>query len=206
METITACENVCRDFYWLESYVPTLIAAVTALVIAFAAYPWQKKKDWDNELRREQREAYRDFIEAWLKLEMELNVLGSDKTVDSPETITQTFAKINTLSDNEMLKLALCASKEVINSVSDMNQGNKKLFYDVGLKVKSILQNSPEQGTLSKKYVEEMQKLVRQARDAQRKNIGLLVTEMRKQEFDKTEAISIEAPGLPPIEINGDGT
>lgn len=63
-ETITACENICRDFSWLGEWMPAAIAASTALLIAFVAYPWQKRKDRELQKESERREVYRLFWEA----------------------------------------------------------------------------------------------------------------------------------------------
>jgi hypothetical protein len=62
METITACENVCRDFSWLKPYAPAFIAGVTALLIAFVAYPWQKQKDRKLKEHSEKLAAYQRFV------------------------------------------------------------------------------------------------------------------------------------------------
>ncbi|WP_170589399.1 hypothetical protein [Ruegeria arenilitoris] len=37
-------------------------ASITALVVAFFAYPWQRQRDHEFELRREQRTSYREFL------------------------------------------------------------------------------------------------------------------------------------------------
>lgn len=64
IETITACENVCRDFSWMAPLAPAFITAGAALLIAFGAYPWQKKRDRDLKIAEEKRLAYQHFFEA----------------------------------------------------------------------------------------------------------------------------------------------
>lgn len=72
---ITACENVCRDFYWLASFDPrvvqglftftaALIASFTALHIAKKVYPIQKDKDRDIKIDEEKRSVYRDYLKS----------------------------------------------------------------------------------------------------------------------------------------------
>ncbi|MEJ2020601.1 MAG: hypothetical protein P8X43_00835, partial [Maritimibacter sp.] len=41
-----------------------LITTIGALVIAFVAYPWQRRLDRDSELMREKRQKYDQFIRA----------------------------------------------------------------------------------------------------------------------------------------------
>jgi len=60
-ETITVCENICRDFSWLGEWMPALLAASVALLIAFGAYSWQKKKDRELQLQLERRSLYGKF-------------------------------------------------------------------------------------------------------------------------------------------------
>lgn len=74
-ETITAWENVCRDFSWLGRIDPrvvqgiltllaALVASATAIYIAKWVYPQQKNIDRRNEVFNEKREAYRKFLTA----------------------------------------------------------------------------------------------------------------------------------------------
>lgn len=66
IESMTICENVCCDFSWVGKWAPAIIAATTALLIAFVAYPWQKQKDRDQKVDEERRHAVANLI---LKIE-----------------------------------------------------------------------------------------------------------------------------------------
>ncbi len=72
-ETITAWDNISRDFSWMTNLDPRVIqglltflsaatAALVALHIARKIYPIQKDKDRDIKIDEEKRVVYRDFL------------------------------------------------------------------------------------------------------------------------------------------------
>lgn len=112
METITACENVCRDFSWLNIFGPWVgpatIAAITALIIAFIAYPWQKQKDRDLQILAEKRKLYAEFLNSLAEYEIR------------SQKMTETFAELQHIHDQSytcmscIQKMVLYAPKTVI--------------------------------------------------------------------------------------------
>ncbi len=65
--------------FWLSEFDPRVVqgiltfgaavtASLTALIVAFVAYPWQKERDHKFELVREQRNACRDYLAAMNRL------------------------------------------------------------------------------------------------------------------------------------------
>lgn len=64
---LTAWQNIAEDFAWVGPFLDTagpLIGMLTALVIAFVAYPWQKNRDRSYALREEKRASYQRFLRA----------------------------------------------------------------------------------------------------------------------------------------------
>lgn len=57
--------------------VAALIAAVTALIIAFFAYPWQKRKDRELKIHNEKLIAYRKFVSAVTEHHLLLGISSS---------------------------------------------------------------------------------------------------------------------------------
>ncbi|OWY16131.1 hypothetical protein B6V73_13185 [Thioclava sp. JM3] len=87
METITACENVCRDFSVLIS--PEVFQGLLTLAAAFVAglfarhiatnvYPVQKEKDRDLKIDEEKREIFRDYLKSVERM-LNFNVLGGER-------------------------------------------------------------------------------------------------------------------------------
>lgn len=69
-------QNLAEDFGWIPGFLDAtapLIAAITALLIAFVAYPWQKSRDRTLKINEEKRAAYQRFLRATTEHQMRLS-------------------------------------------------------------------------------------------------------------------------------------
>ena len=69
-------QNLAEDFGWIPGFLDAtapLIAAITALLIAFVAYPWQKSRDRALKINEEKRAAYQRFLRATTEHQMRLS-------------------------------------------------------------------------------------------------------------------------------------
>ena len=74
-ETITACENICRDFSWLgllSDWVPFFSAVIVVIGGTFA-YRGQKKVDRNERQHEEKRLAYAAFLAAHSEYVMDVH-------------------------------------------------------------------------------------------------------------------------------------
>ncbi|ATG48014.1 hypothetical protein CEW89_10850 [Celeribacter ethanolicus] len=81
-ETITACENICRDFSWLGS-ISDWMPLFTSIVIAFGGfslYRFQKQVDRSERLHEEKRKVYVDFLAVHLEYVVERQITEGDHT------------------------------------------------------------------------------------------------------------------------------
>ncbi|WP_406648232.1 hypothetical protein QEZ52_04360 [Aliisedimentitalea scapharcae] len=65
VEVITACENVCRDFSWLENFIPQLASAAPIFAVIWGIFVFyeQRKRDRNDALRKTRQELYLAFLE-----------------------------------------------------------------------------------------------------------------------------------------------
>lgn len=115
-ETITVCENVCRDFSWVNPFLGFVanLVPVAGLIWAINAYYRKRKDDRDEEDRRERRKAYRDFL-----AQVEIATLGTQGH-EAPEDpalrrLWAIFSEIEMIDNTELVTLAA----EVVNAVND---------------------------------------------------------------------------------------
>jgi len=198
-ETITACENICRDFFWLRDawpwLGPSLIASATALLIAFRAYAWQKSKDRAVELRREQRQAYREFIEDWLIVEQQIG--ASRKVADKDmRQAMKCYGDGLRMADACVYKLGLSGSETVLTCAAQMHTSLYETYREFGENVKSIYTESPN-GEVSKldiaqSFADANSKL----RDSLREQLEELLFLMRSEEFSAAGRLEIMKPTL----------
>ena len=97
------------------SFYAAAVTALTALAIAFIAYPWQKRKDRQQQVLSEKRETYRRFIQ-------EANsffgraALGSK--LSAPDMLQEHYLRVIAQSSD----LIVYAPKEVIEACQKYTQ------------------------------------------------------------------------------------
>jgi DNA-binding phage protein len=94
------------------------LASSTALVIAFVAYPWQKRKDRELKLSEERREACRQFIALVISEKDHLFELDRSADDQTPEDIWTSVLRFQTNVSAELAKLALIADENLLRSGS----------------------------------------------------------------------------------------
>lgn len=184
-ETITACENICRDFSWLGEWMPALIAASVALLIAFGAYPWQKKKDRENELKREQREQYRAFIPEWHFVEEMLIELQSTNGLTSKNAI-HSYTKILRKSDTLIMQMALCGSPAVVAKMSELHNLLYETYVLFGEKTVELYLPTDFAVVPDSSILNCLQEAILETRERRNKAFEELVNLMRSEEFGVT--------------------
>ena len=86
------------------------IASVTALLIAFVAYPWQRALDRKNEVLRERRAAYADFIEQYTRARIAVveakHDFEDDRVIAAHQDLLVSQKKLSVIASDAILEMA----------------------------------------------------------------------------------------------------
>lgn len=201
-EVISACENVCRDFSWVTGLgqfsVPALIGSATALLIAFVAYPWQKAKDQAFQLRKEQRVAYRDFIDAWMDVQRQIN-LSKRLADDDIASAMEEYTKALRMSDACVFKLGLSGTETVMTCVSQMHSSMYSAYKELGEVIIKLYKESSNGSTEKSEISKEYKRVLSQLKDSERQVTEELLFLMRSEEFAAPGRLIVKKPD--PVEL-----
>jgi len=124
VEVMTACENICRDFWWITVVDPRIwqglltvvaagIASVTALHIAKSVYSEQKKIDRRIQKEHERREIYRGF---WEVTNRHFSVVHQASIVKDLDGINESHLELISRASG----IVLYAEVEISNNVLEV--------------------------------------------------------------------------------------
>jgi len=135
---------------WLDTngrIIAPILGATVALIIAFVAYPWQKRKDRQLEIGREARKCAQDFQERLEYVYAQIAVYGSVPLEDQ-RSLNASVAKLVFYFDDDDLEIAHSfLEKEIAHAKSIVGQHNTTL------------------GTIISDENEELGKFVKMVRD-----------------------------------------
>jgi hypothetical protein len=83
--------------------IASIIAALTALIIAFTAYPWQRKLDRDSEVRKERRQLYSSVVEVFDSYAEDIERIGR-ATDENKRAWANVFHKVLIYAPAEVAK------------------------------------------------------------------------------------------------------
>jgi len=125
------------------------VASCTALLIAFLAYPWQKRLDRKAEFAIEQRAALREFLESWYSLQAETrNLKQFDPTGKEPLAFAKRLIELRTLRNSLTYSYLLICPEEDVELVVDLDQGHDVILEEFGGRLAPWL-DDPKKGNLS---------------------------------------------------------
>lgn len=189
-ETITACENVCRDFAWVTSIISGLVSFAPLIAIASAVlvYYWQRKADREAELRREQREAYREFFINTLAINRRFQEFDLSEQ-DDPLSAMKELFRARGDYESAFKILALSASPVVLKAAQICKDGLHNHLLKWGNAMKPFLGKKTVQKTEVHKAIRTAGKMLTKSI---RKDELELLKVMRREEF--SEPIDFETP------------
>jgi len=118
------------------------IASATALFIAFVAYPWQKARDRVNELRKEQREAYRRFFRTTLDARQAIFDFKLSSENEAKAAVAAIIAAKNSY-ENAVSELCVSASGPAVAAAQKMHS----LIYSIFEEWENALRNLLHKGS-----------------------------------------------------------
>ncbi|WP_421906406.1 hypothetical protein [Mameliella sp.] len=154
-----------------------VLASATALVIAFGAYLWQKRKDRELKLGEERREAYRRFVKAVWQHRDGLVQLGKRFDLAHIEAGVSELGDIRSELTQEFLVLSLSAEEEVLIAAQEIISALDAGLHDASKRVDETRQYNRDEAAqmLSRVFIEIADRMDQRLMD--------LLPTMRSKEF-----------------------
>jgi len=177
-----------------SSLFAAIIASASVLWVAYRVYPWQKSKDHAFELRKEVRQSYREFIEAWLVVQRQINSAQKiAKTASINDAIGEYSAAMR-LADACVLKIGLTGSDTVVGCVAKMHDALYNLYEKFGLSLKESFQSGSKVGLTKAETGRLFGDAIVALKNEEMQLLEDLLFLMRSEEFGRTERLLLLEP------------
>ena len=101
------------------TFATAAIASLTALLIAFVAYPWQRSLDRRAKFDLEQREALRKFLVDWYSIvEDTMNLTNFELNSDDPTALGREFVVLRSKGESLSFTYLLSCPEEDLANVA----------------------------------------------------------------------------------------
>lgn len=118
--------------------IASAIGSITALAIAFGAYPWQKRKDRQLQISLEQRKAYTDILRSIHRFRN----LVDDLKFDSPETLGAGINELFEASadlEEEVFVISAISEKTIFQEICQCNETLRGVYYEIARELQDLL-------------------------------------------------------------------
>ncbi|WP_417606564.1 hypothetical protein [Primorskyibacter flagellatus] len=191
--TAVACLILIGSFAYClapKSASGYIIGSITALLVAFVAYPWQKKRDRELKLGEERRSSYRRFIEkctsardliASARSELKINLLkgGEGQSLEQFVAVFDKIGRYNEGIRNEYALFALSATNAAVDKAGEIIGVYANVSLNDIEEMREVSDSSMPLRTANEALIKYFDRIIGQTDE----KVGSLIHFMRDAEF-----------------------